>query len=272
MTHRPSRLLAALPLALALISAGVAPAWAQFKVAPSALAIPEAQNYVKNGSPYLAYGQYRQCAAVAERATGGCGGRIHIDPRTFPNNSVIVWTTPFRQTATSKPWAYPAISRGRPSGGTPNVVDPLRKVSEVRSLKLSLDADLKMSGDASVLSDTFLYRDKTLKQMAAEIGVFAYAGPAAKAFMARSEPIRGGFYKDSQGRTWIARRSRTYNMFALESGDALKSDIDLKGFLDFLMGDGSISGDLIYPGTAIGVEPAQGTGALRINRFDVGPG
>lgn len=272
MTHRLSRLFAPPTLALALVGAAVAPAWAQFKVAPSALVIPEAQNYIKNGSPYLAYGQYRQCNGVAERATGGCGGRIHVDPRTFPNNSVIAWTTPFRQTATSKPWAYPAISRGRPSGGLPKIVDPLRKVSEVRTLRLSLDADLKVSGDASVLSDTFLYRDRTLKQIAAEIGVFAHAGPAARAFMARSQPIGGGFYKDGQGRTWIARRSGTYNMFALETGDALKSDIDLKGFLDFLMDDGSITGDLIYPGTAIGVEPALGTGALRINKFDIGAG
>jgi hypothetical protein len=225
--------------------------------------------YVKDASPYLAYVQLGQ--AAAEKLVQGVdySGRIYIDPAKFPNNSVLTWSLPFRPSASGAPWGYVHLTRGRPSGGVPKLVDPVRRLSEVRELTLSLDAVMSPVGDASVLSDTFLYKDVTLSQAVLELGVFPYTGPAARAFILKSEPIRTGAYKDSQGRVWIARRVGTYCMFMLDSGDALKGDIDLKGFFDFLMGAGLATGDMVYPGTALGVEPAYGAGMLRLNSFAV---
>jgi hypothetical protein len=262
------RPVAHLAAALALFS-GVFLSGAEAAQAQSLVQKEAGAPYVAAGSPYLAYVQLGQ--AAAEKLVQGTdySGRIYLDAAKFPNNSVLTWSLPFRPSASGAPWGYLHLTRGRPSGGLPKLVDPVRKLSEVKELTLSLDAVMSPVGDASVLSDTFLYRDAALSQAVLELGIFPYAGATARAFILKSEPIRTGAYKDSQGRVWVARRVGTYCMFMLDSGDALKGDIDLKGFFDFLMGAGLATGEMVYPGTALGVEPAYGAGMLRLNTFSV---
>lgn len=229
--------------------------------------------YIKAGTPYLGYVQLGQCN-VEGLAQPDCGGRIYVDPAKFPNNAVISWSLPYRPSKSGKPWGYPALSRGQPSGGRPAVIDALKRVDAVTTLTVKLDGELSLIGpgsDATVLNDTFLY-DPAFKTIVGEIGVMPYIGTAARAWMMKLPPIRTGFYRDSSGRNWIARRADKYYVFTPETGDALKSEIDLKGFLDFLMGAGLVTGEMIYPGTALGVEPGAGAGTFKVNTFDVGAG
>jgi hypothetical protein len=256
-----TRILTAFWLALALIGEGAAQA--------QTTAIPEAKNFTVGR--YLAYGQYLQCAAVAEKVGPDCGGRIYVDPATFPNNSVIWWNTPFRKTATTKPWGYPALSVGRPSGGVPKVIDPAKRLGDIAELPIAWSLKLSLMGDGSVLSDTFLYTDPTLKTRALELGLFALAGPSARAFALGplSQPIRTGRFTDPTGRVWLARKAGAYAMYLPEVGDALEFKGDLKWFFDHLQGADIATPNMIYPGTAIGVEPAMGGGMLRIDNFAV---
>jgi hypothetical protein len=257
------RFLQSVALAIALFCVGVTAVEAQ------TTAIPEAKNFTVGR--YLAYGQYLQCAAAAEKIGPDCGGRIYVDPATFPNGSVIWWNTPFRKTATTVPWGYPALSVGRPSGGLPKVIDPAKRLGDIPELPISWSLRMSVMGDASALSDTFLYKDATLKTRALELGVFAIASASARSFALGplSAPIRTGRFTDPTGRVWLARKTGDYAMYLPEVGDALEFKGDLKWFFDHLQGADIATPSMIYPGTAIGVEPATGGGMLRIDNFSV---
>jgi hypothetical protein len=258
-----SRIFLGLALALVATLAHAQPAFVQKEAGGP---------YVKEGSPYLGYVQLAQCT-VEGLVQADCGGRIYVDPAKFPNNSSITWSVPYRATKSGLPWGYLALSRGQPSGGRPAVIDPPKRVDAVASLTIKLDAELSLMGpgsDATVINDTFFY-DPTFKSIVGEIGVMPHIGTAARAWMMKLPPIKTGIATIG-GRSWIARRADKYYVFTPQRGDALKGDIDLKAFIDFVMGAGLLTGDMIYPGTALGVEPGAGAGTLKVNTFEVGPG
>jgi hypothetical protein len=226
--------------------------------------------FTKAGSPYLAYSSPFEAKAEGLTAGKDYQSRIIIDPDHFPA-ATICWHYPLRQTKTTKPWGYDAISHGSPSGGAPRVAVPKRKLVDITALTVAWDCDVQIiSGDANVLSDTFLYSDDTLKKRVLEIGIFARASDSARSFAKNhGKPVgTNGRFIDRTKREWFVQLAGAYCML-LPADTALNAEIDGPELFDFLQGAGLVTGSEVYPGTAIGVEPISGAGVLRLNSFDV---
>ncbi|SFG20044.1 hypothetical protein SAMN05518801_11032 [Novosphingobium sp. CF614] len=195
-----------------------------------------------------------------------------VDHKRFPSNTLISWRwPPFPPRNGVGVWGYNALSYGNYDGGAPEKPVAPVQVKNLKALNQTFAWSLSHRfGDANVLTEFYL--DPPTKPVTAhkiEIGFFLHTPDHTRRFF-ESAPTSVGQYVDTQDRRWTVRMSGTFCMFAPEGyGDIQSGRIDMLHALRWLQVKGVVKGDEMFLGLAFGVEPVQGTGRLKVDRWQV---
>lgn len=195
---------------------------------------------------------------------------IEIGPAA-PKGTIITCATPIPNNG--RPRGYPSIRHGNYENGLPPVAAPARRISDMKCLEYdyALDYHALVGGDANILFDSFLLRDPNdSKSKAFELGVMPLPASGTERHAQTSGADLGRFY-NRFGRAWDMRLmvAKNYLMAFPLDGPALSATIDQLEIYRWAIGRNIITGELYYPGMALGLEPIGGTTQLVVDAWAV---
>lgn len=194
--------------------------------------------------------------------------RILINPKTFPAQTLIEWRWP-NSPAKTGVYGYMHLAYGYYAGGiTREKIAPVR-VADLGAIHT--DFTIEMTGDpahANVLSETFLTSapgDFNTKVI--EVGFLPSISASGRSFFDAGEQL--GAWTDPSGRVWNVAAQAEYFMFIPAKGRFLSGRLDFAAALRWLMAKKRVTGKEWFNGLAIGVEPVQGFGKMKIVKWRV---
>ena len=196
-----------------------------------------------------------------------------LDPERFPANSLISWNWPSAG-ARDQVRGFLAIDYGNYYNTIPEMPVQSTRVNGIESLVCK--HDLSIAGLVSafnVIINFFLTSTDCFGAILYEIEIFLHTPNYAKAYI-DSIPLIGIFTSASNLRWRVARdpagiQGPNILFYPLGQADVLVDTIDLKKMLVWLINQGTITGDEFFNGLAVGIEPQQRDGTLKVNSLFV---
>lgn len=224
---------------------------------------PRVPNYNQAGSMYGAYAQPYSATEESLRPGIDFAMDVVVDTLAFPEVATR-WAFPLRQPVSGKPWGMAFGMFGDHQGAVNRVRFKPLPFGSLTTLVYQLSHKLALvSGDTSVMSDTFLTDPKTGANVL-ELGIFLRSSYAAKSWVAGMKPA-GTI--ETGGALWAIYVNKTYIM-AFPDRELDSVAFDVLVLRKFLADRSLIPTGAMFLSTAFGVEPAGGVGTCR-SRLEV---
>lgn len=191
---------------------------------------------------------------------------LTLDPRLMPAKTVITWIFPSTPSA-SGIYGFPQQSYGSSNNGphtTPSV-----QIKDLATLVSAHNVSITSNpNNYDVIYDAFLTSTPYGRNIE-EFSVQVHCDPSAVAYI-KSVKQLGTFV--GSGVTWIVVQSTPGGQIIFvpsDFSDQLSITLDLKAMLNWLVTNGTLTGNEYFNGIALGPEPYVGGGSFTFNSWSV---
>lgn len=191
---------------------------------------------------------------------------LTLDPRYIPGKTVVTWIFPPTPSVNGV-YSFPQQSYGSSNNGphtTPSVqIKNLRMLTSVHNISVTSGPN-----NYDVIYDAFLTWTSYGSNID-EFSVMIHCDPSVIAYVKSIKQI--GTFTGS-GVAWTVVQSAPGGQIIFvpnDFSDKLSITLDLKGMLNWLVANGTLTGNEYFNGIAIGPEPYTGGGSLTYNSWSI---
>jgi hypothetical protein len=194
--------------------------------------------------------------------------KIDLLPASFPNTTVISWNWP--ATPCQSVCGFLQLSYGDYDDTKPNIPIPSQQVQLID--KLVVEHDISFSGGASgfdAIYDAFLTSTPQGSE-SFELEIFLHTPTYSASYVNSATQL--GTLKDD-GQVWRVAVTQSTPadilLMPVNELDIVHARINFKKIFSYLISKHVLTGEEYFNGFAIGIEPRQGKGTMRVHSFNV---